>query len=84
MSVSAKPPHLKVTDFCNAGLLAPDIQEAVLDGRQLEELTRAMPGSGQGKTAPMSSCLGANLRDPVIRECRWRHTATGDHDVAAG
>jgi hypothetical protein len=50
MSGSAKPPHLKVTEFCNAGLLAPDIQEAILEGLQvkglqLEELTGAMSGA---------------------------------------
>jgi hypothetical protein len=48
MSVSAKPPCSRGTGFCNAGLLAPDIQEAILEGRQakgmqLEELTRAVP-----------------------------------------
>lgn len=47
-SVSAKPPLLRVTGFCNVGLLAPDIQEAILEGRQakgvqLEELMGAMP-----------------------------------------
>ena len=48
MSVSAKPPHLRGTGLCNPRLLAPDIQEAILEGRQakgvqLEELTRAVP-----------------------------------------
>jgi hypothetical protein len=50
MSVSAKPPCSRGTGFCNAGLLARDIQEAILEGRQakglqLEELMGAMPGA---------------------------------------
>ena len=49
-SVSAKPPLLRGTGFCNVGLLAPDIQEAILEGRQakgvqLDELMGAMPGA---------------------------------------
>lgn len=47
-NASAKPPLLRSTGFCNVGLLAPDIQEAILDGpqakrMQLEELTKAVP-----------------------------------------
>ena len=50
MSVSAKPPCSRGTGFCNVGLLAPDIQEAILEGRQakgvqLDELMGAMPGA---------------------------------------
>jgi hypothetical protein len=64
MSVSAKPPCSRGTGFYNAGLLAPDIQEAILEGRQakgrqakgrqakglqLEELMGAMPGAWESQ-----------------------------------
>jgi hypothetical protein len=54
MSVSAKPPCSRGAGFCKAGLLAPDIQEAILEGRQakglqLDELMGAMPAEWEGQ-----------------------------------
>jgi hypothetical protein len=56
-------------------LLAPDIQEAILEGRQakgiqLEELTRAISSSSRSsrRSGPMSGCACA-LRSR--RGCRW-------------
>ena len=66
MSVSAKPPCSRGAGFCKAGLLAPDIQEAILEGRQakgmqLEELTRAVPWKWGEQRQFVSLAVGARV-----------------------
>jgi predicted nucleic acid-binding Zn ribbon protein len=54
-----------VSRLLNLTLLAPDIQEAILEGRQpkgmqLEELTRAMPGAWEEQR----QIAGGSLKEP--------------------